>query len=148
MKNISDMTKKQKLPPKKSPFVKRFRAWHKLKVKINLSSNIPAGYKERDIWWVSIGHNIGIEEDGKGDMFNRPVLVVKGFSRYQFWGLPLSATGKEGKYYHKFVVNGKVSTALLSQLRVYDTRRLISKYGMLNVKDFNIIKKTLIKFLS
>lgn len=128
--------------------VKRFRAWHKLKYRLHFNVNILAGYKERDIWWVSIGHNVGVEEDGKGPMFNRPVLVVKGFSKYQFWGVPLSTTKKTGQYYHHFVVNGKVSTALLSQLKVFDTKRLINKYGMVGIKDFQTIKQKLISFLS
>ena len=137
----------QKIPNKKTPPVKRFRAWHKLKYKLHFNKNVPAGYKERDIWWVSIGHNVGVEEDGKSNQFSRPVLIVKGFSRYQFWGVPLSTTEKEGKYYHKFVANGKVSTALLSQMRVFDTRRFISKYGMIGIKDFRAVKKKLVKFL-
>lgn len=137
-----------KKPTKKLPPVKRFRAWHKTKYKLHFNPNLPAGYKERDIWWVCLGHNVGVEEDGKGEMFNRPVLVVKGFSRYMFWGIPLSTTEKKGEYYHTFVVNGRVSTALLSQLKVFDTKRLISKYGMLNIKDFNSIREKLAKFLS
>ena len=135
------------IPPKKPAFVKRFRAWHKLKIKINLNTCIPAGYKERDVWWVSIGHNVGVEEDGKGELFNRPILIIKGFSRYLFWGLPLSTTKKTGQYYHQFVVCGKVSTALLSQLRVFDTRRLICKYGMVSQKDFAMIKSKIINYL-
>lgn len=133
--------------PKKPLFIKRFRAWHKLKYRISHNSDLPLGYKERDIWWLSLGHNVGVEEDGKGEMFNRPVLVVRGFSKYLFWGVPLSTTDKTGKYYHSFVVGGKVSTALLSQMRVFDTRRLISKYGMIGAKDFNTIKFKLIEFL-
>lgn len=140
-------TLKKKSAPQKPPLVKRFRAWHSLKIKINLSNNIPNGYKERDIWWVSVGHNVGIEEDGKGGDFSRPVLIVKGFSKYQFWGVPLSTTKKTGIYYHPFMACGNVSTALLSQLRVYDTRRLINKYGVVGVKDFATIKKKLQGFL-
>lgn len=135
-------------PPKKNPPVKRFRAWHKLKYKLHFNASLPAGYKERDIWWVCLGHNVGVEEDGKGILFNRPVLVVKGFSRYLFWGIPLSTTDKTGRYYYQFMVNGKRSTALLTQLRVYDTRRLVSKYGMAGKRDFDAIKQETVKFLS
>lgn len=135
-------------PPQKVPIVKRFKSWNKLKFKLHFNKNIPAGYKERDIWWVAIGHNVGTEEDGKGLMFNRPVLVIKGFSKYQFLGVPLSTTEKTGMYYHQFLVTGIVSTALLSQLRVYDTKRFISKYGMIGIKDFATIKQKIIQFLS
>ena len=137
-----------KQPPQKAPLVKRFRAWSKLKYKLHFNTNLPRGYKERDIWWVAVGHNVGVEEDGKGAMFNRPVLVVKGFSKYQFWGVPLSTTQKTGKYYHQFVVTGKVSTALLSQMRVFDTKRFISKYGMIGQKDFDTVKQKLRDFLA
>lgn len=140
------MIKKVKSPAK-TILVKRFRAWTKLKIKLNYNTNVLAGYKARDIWWVSLGHNVGVEEDGKGDMFNRPILIVRGFNKYMFWGVPLSTTIKEGKYYHKVVVSGKVSNALLSQLRVFDTRRMISKYGMVSPKDFSIIKEKLREFL-
>jgi mRNA interferase MazF len=67
---------------KKAVLIKRFTDWHNLKIKIHNSKSEPVWYKERDIWWVSIGHNIGTEEDGKGKYFNRPVLVIKGFSRF------------------------------------------------------------------
>jgi mRNA-degrading endonuclease toxin of MazEF toxin-antitoxin module len=134
-------------PPQKPSFVKRFRAWNRLKVKINFNDNVPNGYKERDIWWVAIGHNVGVEEDGKGNMFNRPVIIIKGFSKYQFWGIPMSTTEKSGKYYHKVVVNGKTSTALISQLRTFDTRRLISKYGMASKKDLDTIKRKVMELI-
>ena len=111
----------------KTKTVKRFSAWTKLKRKINDQGAIP---------------------DGKNENFDRPVLIVKGFSRYLFWGIPLSTTPKRGQYYHPIVVNGNVSTVLLSQLRTLDTRRFIRKYGMLNHKDFAEIKVKLIDFLS
>jgi len=128
--------------------IKRYRAWHKLKRKIHDDPSVPAGYKEREVWWLCLGHNVGFEEDGKGDNFNRPVLIVKGFSKRLFWGIPLSTTGKRGPYYHPLVINGTVSVALLSQLRVFDTKRLINKTGMLGQKDFAEIKLKLIDYLS
>lgn len=138
------MPKKAKVPI----VIKKFKAWAKLKRKIQDSKNIPSGYKEREIWWVSLGHNIGVEEDGKNENFDRPVLIIKGFSKYQFWGVPLSTTDKVGPYYHPIVVNGNVSKVLLSQLRVLDTKRFLHKYGMLNQKDFTEVRLKLIDFLS
>jgi mRNA interferase MazF len=137
-----------KMPKKPPTLIKRFKVWARLKRKINDSVSIPSGYKERDVWWVAVGHKVGVEEDGKGEFFNRPVLIVKGFSKYQFWGVPLSTTKKTGKYYHPFVMNGKVSTALLSQLRVFDTRRFINIIGVVDQKNFAEIKQKLIEYLS
>lgn len=56
---------------KKPVFIKQYTRWHGLKNKINSTTDIPAGYKERDVWWVSVGHNVGVEEDGKGELFTR-----------------------------------------------------------------------------
>jgi len=34
-------------------------------------------FHEREIWWCSLGLNIGYEEDGKNDNYTRPILVLK-----------------------------------------------------------------------
>jgi mRNA interferase MazF len=55
---------------------KDFRKWHFRKKLVHESKNIPYFY-EREIWWCSIGLNVGYEQDGKNDNFERPVLVLK-----------------------------------------------------------------------
>jgi hypothetical protein len=37
-------------------------------------------FKEGDIWWCSIGMNVGVEIFGKGKYFARPVIIFKKFS--------------------------------------------------------------------
>jgi mRNA interferase MazF len=83
------------------------------------------GYKVGQIWWCSVGENVGHEEDGKGADFARPVLVVAGYSRRLFIGVPLSTTKNRGTHYHAFVADdGQESVALLMQIRAFDTARL------------------------
>jgi len=129
---------------------KNFTDWLTLKQAIDNSARTGAGYKEREIWWMSIGHNVGFEEDGKGTVFSRPVLIVKGFSAQIFWGIPLSSISKSGVYYYAFTIVGQSnpSTAILSQLRVFDTKRLTTKLGVVNKSDFEAIKNQLRMFLS
>jgi mRNA-degrading endonuclease toxin of MazEF toxin-antitoxin module len=127
--------------------MKQFNEWMKLKHKLNNSISVLDGYKEREIWWTAVGQNIGTEEDGKNSNFGRPVLIVKGFSQYLFWGVPLSTTKKRGKYYHPFVLHNTTSVALLSQLRAFDTRRLLKKHGTIGYRDFIKIKNRLREFL-
>jgi hypothetical protein len=43
---------------------KDFEKWNQLKQKID-STNKQIIYKDRDVWWCSIGINIGHEENGK-----------------------------------------------------------------------------------
>jgi mRNA interferase MazF len=41
-------------------------------------------FHEREIWFLSIGQNIGFEQNGKGSNFLRPVLILKQFSNEVF----------------------------------------------------------------
>lgn len=34
-------------------------------------------FKERQIWWASIGQNIGVEANGKNKKYERPVIILK-----------------------------------------------------------------------
>lgn len=119
---------------------KNFDSWNETKKKIH---QVPEGlyFRERDIWWVSIGINVGFEEDGKNTQCTRPVLVLKKFSKNVFVGIPLSTTQKTGKYYFKFSFSGGESTALLSQIRLFDTRRLADKMGRLEDDVFQKLRR-------
>ena len=32
-------------------------------------------FKEREVWWCKIGLNVGVEQDGKGNNYTRPILI-------------------------------------------------------------------------
>ncbi|MDQ7009415.1 MAG: hypothetical protein Q9M94_03950 [Candidatus Gracilibacteria bacterium] len=57
---------------------KDFDKWNKLKKNIN-NKKQKFYVKEREVWSVKMGQNVGFEEDGKGKDFERPVLVLKKF---------------------------------------------------------------------
>ena len=76
---------------------KDFDKWNEYKKTINKSGRI-VNFHEREIWWCSLGINVGFEEDGKGAQSERPILVMKGFSRQLCWVVPLSASNKNNKY--------------------------------------------------
>jgi mRNA interferase MazF len=101
----------------------------------------PPFFKKREVWWVSIGVNVGHEEDGKGDHYSRPVLILKKFGMHTFLGLPLSTTSKTGELYYPFVFLGQPSTALLGHLRSFDSMRLLKKYGTVDEITFQSIRK-------
>ena len=81
--------------------LKRFAQWLGLKEKTHNKSGFPH-INEGEIWWCLLGTNIGDEEDGKGELFSRPVLVIKKFNKHLFWGIPLSTQIKENEFYYKF----------------------------------------------
>jgi mRNA interferase MazF len=49
-----------------------------------------------------LGQNIGNEEFGKGNEFQRPVLIIKKLTKNIFIGVPLITTLKENDYFHQF----------------------------------------------
>ena len=121
----------------------QYNNWNKIKKDI-ANENITVGFKNRDIFYMNMGKNIGFEQDGKGHNFVRPVVIVKGFNKYMFFGIPLSTKIKEGKFYYNFKFNKKdeivENIALLSQMRLFSTKRLLNKIGMMNIDDFNKMK--------
>jgi mRNA interferase MazF len=126
---------------------KDFNGWNALKQKIHHRSgdSVPS-IKEREIWWCSIGVNVGDEEDGHNDLYNRPVLVVRKFNRRIFWGLPLTSKIKDNPFYFPLELKGVKSCAMLSQLRLYDTKRLkghTALMGTLPAHQFNEVIKAI-----
>lgn len=78
----------------------------------------------------------------KGDKYSRPVLICSKLGKYTFIGIPLSSTIKTGRLYYQFVfIKGKISTALLAHMRSFDSRRLLNKIGIIELKIFEEIKK-------
>ncbi len=98
-------------------------------------------FKERDIFWTRIGENIGFEQNGKGKEFQRPILVVRRYTNDMFLGIPLSTTLREGSFYFQFnFLDSKKSTALLVQHKLYSSKRLMKKIGMISQNDFDELK--------
>jgi len=117
-----------------------FIEWTKLKIRLHLKPiNKSLYFKEREIWWASLGINIGFETDGKNEKFERPVLIIKVFNGEVIWILPLTSKEKIGKYYYPFKFAGRKSTAILSQLRLISSKRLLRKIGKLPENDFKPI---------
>lgn len=106
---------------------KDFDFWNDKKKDLNIREG-EVFFHEREIWWCSLGVNIGFEQDGTGKNFDRPVMVLKKFNNQVFLSLPLTGKKKEGKYYSYLgKVEGRDATAILSQLRLVDAKRLIRK---------------------
>lgn len=121
--------------------------WNRIKKKIAESNHKPPYFKEGDVWWVSVGYNIGNEVYGKGKDFLRPVLILKKFNPYFFIGIPLSSRLKKSKYYPPITVQNKKNSALISQIKAFSSLRLKFKFTELSIKDFRKIKELLTEML-
>jgi mRNA interferase MazF len=131
---------------------KDFKEWHTRKERLH-NETPRAFFHEREVWWCSLGANIGFEQDGKGEKFARPVLVFKKFNNEIFWALPLSLQIKTKKatvhfYANVFLEDEIPRTALLSQLRLIDGKRLLTKVGMISEVNYSEIQKAVIRLCS
>ena len=120
---------------------KDFDGWNEKKKKVNERSDAPF-FHTREIWWCSLGVNVGFEQDGSGNEHSRPVLILKGMSKQTFFAVPLTTSPKLHKFRPSIgLVEGKKACALISQTRLIDAKRLIRKIGVLDEKIFQRIRK-------
>jgi len=115
--------------------------WNEIKKEIILKKQNLI-FKNRDIFWLQVGNNVGFETDGKGKDFLRPVLVLRKFSKDSFLGIPLTTSQKDDIFHYKFILNSnkKVNYATLSQVKLFDAKRLYNKLGKISVNDFELLK--------
>jgi mRNA interferase MazF len=60
--------------------IKDFDSWGQFKKKLDLSDRVFYVHP-REVWWCSLGLNIGTEIDGKNENFERPVLVMNVYNK-------------------------------------------------------------------
>jgi len=126
--------------------MKDFDKWNEVKKYIHLKPD-NFGVHEREIWWLSLGVNIGVEIDGKHSSFERPVLVVRKFNRQMVWVLPITSRGKDARFYCKYLFNGREYFVVLTQPRTVSTKRFLRKIGMMPKGDFGRTRQLLAGFI-
>jgi mRNA interferase MazF len=129
---------------------KDFKKWHDRKSSIHNERSTDLLYvKEREIWWCSLGANVGFEQDGKGSWYERPILIFKKFSRHLVWAIPLSTKMKKNPYYIDCPSSDNVPRmAIISQMRMVDTKRFNEKMGFVSEAAFANIKKAVVEVIA
>lgn len=83
--------------------MKEFDKWNEVKKELEKDS-VSFGYKNRDIFYIKMGQNIGFEQNGKGDSLSTNI-------------------------------------ALLSQMRLFSSKRLLNKIGVMDKESFEKMKE-------
>ena len=125
---------------------KDFDSWNSKKKNIN-SQMFNDLVHTREVWWCSLGINIGFEQDGKHQSFERPVLVTRKFSNDSVLIIPLSSKLKDNMFSFNFSHEGTQFSALLSQVRFISTKRLSRKIYQMDSPLFNQIHKAMKRLL-
>lgn len=120
---------------------KDFNNWNKIKTKLHENS-VDKFYHAREVWWCSLGMNIGFEQDGDDVKYRRPVLILKGLSKNTCLVIPMTTSPhKHPMRISLGMIDGKESSAIISQMRVIDTKRLAEKVCFINKDIFENIRK-------
>lgn len=121
--------------------MKDFTGWINIKKKLHDKEHKPPFVSEGDIWWTSLGENVGSEVNGKSEIFSRPVIILKKLAHGFYFVVPTSTKLNKGTWYIPFRHKEIDSVACLHQARAIDYRRLSSKLGTLDNNDFKDIKE-------
>ena len=127
---------------------KDFDEWNNQKKKIQASTEKKLFPKEAEVWMSVLGKNIGFEQNGSGDMFSRPVLVIKKFNNHMFWVVPLSTKQKSFDFYYNYIdPNGNAVSVILAQMKLISIKRFERKLYDIGGEKFLSIRKKLGTFL-
>jgi mRNA interferase MazF len=117
---------------------KDFDRWNEQKKHINKSS-FTDFVNEREVWWCTIGVNVGVEQDGAAHAFERPVLVVRKFNKDMVFVVPLTSSPRRTPYHIPVRHDGVEYAAVISQLRLISTKRLARKIYQMDGTLFNTV---------
>lgn len=127
-----------------------FNQWNEVKKSVQNDEKMRL-FKKRDIFFIKMGQNVGYEQNGKGDDFVRPIVILKKITNHMFIGIPLSSQIKNGNWFYKFefISKGKVSKniAIIPQIKMYSSKRLLNKIGVMNNSNFDELKENIKIFI-
>jgi hypothetical protein len=81
-------------------------------------------------------------------MFARPVYILKKINSRKFIGIPLSSKLKEDYVHISFYFNYDLSTGNISQIKVFDKKRLLDRIGVTSDYLHMKMKKATVAFIS
>lgn len=134
---------------------KDFDTWNTLKKIVNENDRQVFGYP-REVWWCSLGINVGAEVDGKNENFERPVIIMRVYNKETMLVLPTTSKEKKDKFHIAIEVDSvnqktgehykKKVYVKLTQSRVISNKRLLRKVDVINEVDFEMIQKAFKSF--
>lgn len=100
-------------------------------------------FKTGEIWWCSLGLNIGTESYGKGETFRRPILIIKKLSGNACIVVPLTSRPKTGTWFQGITLHREKKWVMLHQIRMIHSNRFQRRMAVLDDGDFRRVKQKL-----
>lgn len=123
----------------------QFSDWNEKKINHHIGGYNPdrkdVYFYEREVWWTALGKNIGYELDGKHELFERPVLILKKYSESMCFVLPLTTKIKEPKVWYQYLISieERQNAINLSQGRTISSDRLLRKIARIEEAVYGAI---------
>lgn len=99
-------------------------------------------FKEGEIWWCSVGVNVGEEVYGNGEYFRRPVIILRKLSRNSCIVMPTTTKERDGSWYHHLNIGNKDRWVMMNQIRLISANRLWVRESALSQEEFEGLKKS------
>jgi len=126
-----------------------FDKWNEVKKGIEADNNDPDKFpKEGEVWMSTLGKNLGFEQNGSGDNFSRPILIIKKFNNHMFWAVSLSTKQKNLSFYFNYSdPHAHKVSAILAQMKLVSIKRFKRKLYDIPHELLEDIKRKLKSFL-
>ena len=130
----------------KEEYIKDFDSWNE-RAKLFNAKEFNDFFYAREIWWCALGTNIGSEQDGKNESFERPVVIINKINPHLLLIVPM--TSKISDHKHRITVNvfGTQSQVIIEQVRSISSKRLLRKVGILKMSLFLRVIIGLVNFI-
>ncbi len=128
--------------------MKEYDEWNTIKKHLN-DTHRKVFAHDREIWWCSLGINIGTETDGKHENFNRPVLILKRFTEDMILVAPITSRIISNRFHIPISINsGKhKSSGKWAEIREISPKRLMRKIDTLPNSVFKVVKHQFLNIL-
>ena len=135
---------------------KDFDGWNNKKKELEAKNKKGPRFREREIWWCSIGHNLGHEACGKNEFFERPILIIHKYSSTLFIGIPLTSAVKNDRFhfclnsvkYHIKKTDKIIKPyVMLSHIKSLSSVRLIRSIDIVSRSELKKVQKELYKWI-
>ena len=125
---------------------KDFDKWNTRKKQLDFSRRNLL-FKEGEIWWCSIGVNVGEEVYGKGEASRRPVVIFKKLSGNSCIAIPTTTKTRNGSWFHHLHIKDNDRWVMMNQMRFLSANRLWVRESSLSSEEFSALKKSVAELL-
>lgn len=117
-----------------------------MKISLENGEAVLPHFNEGEIWWCSLGENVGTEINGKGLHFTRPMVILIKLDEKSFIGVPLTSKIKKGSWYFPMPQNEN-GTAIMAQARYVDYKRMDKMISTMDWREFERLRASFVMLL-